>query len=149
MTSPAAPAASLVPARASIDQRYTWDLTSIFSSWDAWEQAFTELDRGIEAYKKYEGTLGQGAGQLLQALTDRDKLAQLSYKVWYYPSLQYDEDQRNNTINARRQRVQLLIAKWQQATSWFQPELLKLPLATVRQWMDATPGLDTYRFAVE
>ena len=66
------------------------------------------------------------------ALTDRDALGQLSYKVWYYPSLQYDEDQRNNTINARRQRVQLLIAKWQQATSWFQPELLKLPLATVR-----------------
>ena len=94
--------------------------------------AFTELDRGIEAYKKYEGTLAQGGDQLLRALSDRDALGQLSYKVWYYPSLQYDEDQRNNTINARRQRVQLLIAKWQQATSWFQPELLKLPLATVR-----------------
>ena len=72
----------------------------------------------------------------MRALTDRDALGQLSYKVWYYPSLQYDEDQRNNTINARRQRVQLLIAKWQQATSWFQPELLKLPLDTVRQWLD-------------
>jgi len=43
----------------------------------------------------------------------------------------------------------LLIAKWQQATSWFQPELLKLPLATVRQWMETTPGLDVYRFAIE
>ncbi len=140
MSSSAAPAPSLVPARESLDQKYTWDLSSIFTSWDAWEQAFTELDRGIEAYKKYEGTLAQGGDQLLKALTDRDALAQLSYKVWYYPSLQYDEDQRNNTINARRQRVQLLIAKWQQATSWFQPELLKLPLATVRQWMDATPA---------
>ena len=130
MSSPAAPVPStLVPARESLDQKYTWDLSSIFTSWDAWEQAFTELDRGIEAYKKYEGTLAQGGGQLLRALTDRDALGQLSYKVWYYPSLQYDEDQRNNTINARRQRVQLLIAKWQQATSWFQPELLKLPLA--------------------
>ena len=82
-------------------------------------------------------------------LRDRDALAQLSYKVWYYPSLQYDEDQRNNTINARRQRVQLLIAKWQQATSWFQPELLKLPLADVRQWMDETAELAVYRFAIE
>ena len=149
MSLPAAPAASLVPARESLDQRYTWDLSSIFTSWDAWEQAFTQLDRGIEAYKKYEGTLAQGGDQLLRALADRDALAQLSYKVWYYPSLQYDEDQRNNTINARRQRVQLLIAKWQQAASWFQPELLKLPLAMVRLWMDATPGLAVYRFAIE
>jgi oligoendopeptidase F len=150
MSSPAAPPPStLVPARDSLDPKYTWDLSSIFPSWEAWEAAFAELDRGIEAYKKYEGTLSQGSAQLLRALRDRDALAQLSYKVWYYPSLQYDEDQRNNTINARRQRVQLLIAKWQQATSWFQPELLKLPLASVRQWMDATPELAVYRFAIE
>ena len=116
--SSAAPAPSLVPNRESLDPKYTWDLSSIFKSWEEWEAAFTELDRGIEAYKKYEGTLGQGAAQLLKALKDRDALGQLSYKVWYFPSLQYDEDQRNNTINARRQRVQLLMAKWQQATSW-------------------------------
>src|SRR4029078_7564082 len=114
-----------------------------------WEAGFSELDRGIEAYKKYEGTLGQGATQLLKALKDRDVLGQLSYRVWYYPSLQYDEDQRNNTINARRQRVQLLMAKWQQATSWFQPELLSLRLDTVRRWMDSTPELAIYRFAIE
>jgi oligoendopeptidase F len=140
---------SQVPARDSIDQKYTWDLTSIFESWDAWESAFTDLDRGIEAYKKYQGTLAQGPANLLKALADRDALGQLSYKVWYYPSLQYDEDQRNNTINARRQRVQLLMAKWQQATSWFQPELLKLPLATVREWLASTPELSVYRFAIE
>ena len=131
MSSPAPPAPStLVPARESLDPKYTWDLSSIFGGWDAWETAFAELGRGIEAYRKYEGTLSQGSAQLLGALRDRDALAQLSYRVWYYPSLQYDEDQRNNTINARRQRVQLLIAKWQQATSWFQPDLLKLPLET-------------------
>jgi oligoendopeptidase F len=141
--------ATLVPTRDAIDPKYTWDLNSIFPNWEAWEAGFTALDQGIEAYKKYEGTLAQGAGQLLRALTDRDVLGQLSYKVWYYPSLQYDEDQRNNSINARRQRVQLLIAKWQQATSWFNPELLKLPLDTVRTWLHESPELATYGFAIE
>ena len=148
--SSAAPAPpSLVPARDAIESKYTWDLSSIFSDWTAWEGAFNELDRGIEAYKRYAGTLGTSADHLLGALRDRDALGQLSYKVWYYPSLQYDEDQRNNTINARRQRVQLLIAKWQQAASWFNPELLKLPIATVREWMASSPELAVYRFAVE
>jgi len=147
--SSAAPASTVVPARESLDQKYTWDLSSIFDGWEAWESAFAELDRGIGAYKQYEGTLASGAQQLLQALRDRDALGQLSFKVWYYPSLQYDEDQRNNAMNARRQRVQLLIAKWQQATSWFQPELLKLPLATVREWLAASPELAVYRFALE
>ncbi|MDO8677046.1 MAG: oligoendopeptidase F [Acidobacteriota bacterium] len=150
MSSTAAPVPpTVVPARASLDPKYTWDLSSIFLDWDAWESAFTELDRGTEKYKAYEGTLSQGREQLLRALKDRDALGQLSYRVWYYPSLQYDEDQRNNTINARRQRVQLLVAKLQQATSWFNPELLRLPIATVRQWMAGSSELAVYRFAIE
>ena len=146
-TAPVPP--TVVPARESLDPKYTWDLSSIFPDWDTWEASFAELDRGIEKYKGYEGTLSQDGEQLLRALRDRDALGQLSFRVWYYPSLQYDEDQRNNTINARRQRVQLLVAKWQQATSWFNPELLRLPIATVRHWMDELPDLAIYRFAIE
>jgi len=78
-----------------------------------------------------------------------EELGQLAYRVWYFPSLQYDEDQRDNTINARRQRVQILFAKWKQAESWFSPELLRIPLDTVRGWMDASPALPVYRFAIE
>ncbi|MEY4636152.1 MAG: Oligoendopeptidase plasmid [Acidobacteriota bacterium] len=149
MSSPAPAPSTQVPTRESLDPRYTWDLTSIFPSWEAWEAAFADLDAGIEAYKQYQGTLVQGADQLLRALKDRDELDQLSYRVWYYPALQYDEDQRNNTVNAKRQRVQLLFAKWQQAISWFQPELLALPIESVREWMAESPALGLYRFAVE
>ncbi|MDP2320155.1 MAG: oligoendopeptidase F [Acidobacteriota bacterium] len=148
MPSPASAPSTQVPTRESLDPRYTWDLTSIFPNWEAWEAAFADLDAGIEAYKQYQGTLAQGADQLLRALKDRDELDQLSYRVWYYPALQYDEDQRNNTVNAKRQRVQLLFAKWQQAISWFQPELLQLPIEAVREWMAESPALGLYRFAV-
>ncbi|MDP3720514.1 MAG: oligoendopeptidase F [Acidobacteriota bacterium] len=149
MPSPASAPSTQVPTRESLDPRYTWDLTSIFPNWEAWEAAFADLDAGIEAYRQYQGTLAQGADQLLRALKDRDDLDQLSYRVWYYPALQYDEDQRNNTVNAKRQRVQLLFAKWQQAISWFQPELLQLPIEAVREWMAESPALGLYRFAVE
>ena len=73
----------------------------------------------------------------------------LRYRVWYFASLQYDEDQRNNEINARRQQVQILFARQQQASSWFNPELLAIPLETIRGWMDADAELAVYRFAIE
>ncbi len=41
------------------------------------------------------------------------------------------------------------MAKWQQATSWFNPELLAIPIETVRGWMQADAGLAVYRFAIE
>ncbi len=61
----------------------------------------------------------------------------------------YDQDQRDNAINARRQQVQILFAKAAQASSWFDPELLAIPLGTVQQWLDASAELNVYRFAVE
>jgi oligoendopeptidase F len=52
-------------------------------------------------------------------------------------------------VDARRQQVQILMARWQQATSWFNPELLTLPLDLVREWMAGHPDLALYRFAIE
>jgi oligoendopeptidase F len=45
--------------------------------------------------------------------------------------------------------VQILFAKQHQASSWFNPELLAIPIETVRAWMDADAGLAVYRFAIE
>ena len=138
-----------MPPRGEIPSKYTWDLSSIFPSWEAWETAFQELDAAIERYRGHEGTLAQGGDRLLQAYKDADHLGQLAYRVWYYAALHYDEDQRDNSVNARRQRVQLLIARWRQATSWFNPELLRIPLETVRTWMTEADELAVYRFAIE
>ncbi|MCC7123505.1 MAG: oligoendopeptidase F [Acidobacteria bacterium] len=150
MSSPTAPSpAAVVPARSEIDPKYTWELTSIYPSWEAWEGGFAALETAVDAYRAHEGTLAQGEPQLLAAYRDADALGQLAYRVWYYAALQYDQDQRDNEVNARRQRVQILIARWRQATSWFNPELLRIPLDTVREWMDASPDLALYRFAIE
>jgi oligoendopeptidase F len=149
MSSPAPASSTLVPARDALDPRFTWDLSSIFSNWDAWEAGYQTLDSGIAAFRRYEGTLAQGGDQLLAALQEQDTLGQLAYKVSYFASLQYDQDQRDNAVNGRRQRVQLLIARWREATSWFNPEVLRIPIATVRGWMDASPALAVYRFFIE
>jgi len=135
--------------RPDIDAAYKWNLEDIYPDWDAWDRARAELDRRIEEYAALKGTLAQGPSQLLAAYRLNDDLGQLAYKVYFYPSLKYDEDQRDNAINARRQQIQALLARWQQATSWFSPELLAIPLETVRGWLAANPDLALYRFAIE
>ena len=128
---------------------YTWDLSHICRSWDEWQESYRELDAEIEAFKTRQGTLGSGPESLVAVFQAMDRMGVLSYRIWYYASLRYDEDQRNNEINARRQQVQILFAREQQASSWFNPELLAIPLGTIREWMDASPALALYRFAIE
>src|SRR6476646_5012301 len=135
--------------RTEISERFKWNVRDIFPSWDAWESAYKQLDAGVERYAALKGTLSHGAEALQTAFSLSEELGQLAYRVWYFPSLQYDEDQRDNTINARRQQVQILFARWKQAESWFAPELLLVPLQTVREWMDRVEPLRLYRFAIE
>jgi oligoendopeptidase F len=135
--------------RPDIAERFKWNVTDIFQSWEEWDAAYKRLEAGVERYATLKGTLAGGPDRLLVAFRLSEELGQLAYRVWYYPSLQYDEDQRDNTINARRQQVQILFAKWKQAESWFSPEMLQIPLETVREWMARERNLGVYRFAIE
>jgi oligoendopeptidase F len=135
--------------RADIDDAHKWKLDDIFPDWPAWEAALGVLERRIGEYAALKGTLAHGAGRLLAAYRLNDELGQLAYTVYYYPSLKHDEDQRDNRVNARRQQVQALMARWQEETSWLSPELLAIPLDTVRAWMNANPDLALYRFSIE
>ena len=138
-----------LPTRDAIPSRYTWDLTAICRDWDDWTCAYRDLESEIESFATRQGTLARGVDHLLAAFRAMDTMGALSYRVWYFASLHYDQDQRDNAINARRQQVQILFARQQQAGSWFNPELLAIPLDTVRDWVGANADLAVYRFAIE
>jgi oligoendopeptidase F len=135
--------------RADIDDKYKWNLADIFPDWEAWDRARLALERRIGDYAALKGTLAAGPDRLLAAYRLNDELGKLAYAVHFYPSLRYDEDQRDNQVNARRQQVQALMARWQQAAAWFNPELLTIPLETARAWLGADAELAVYRFAIE
>jgi oligoendopeptidase F len=147
--SPEAPATTAPRERSEIPPRFKWNLSHIFAHWQEWQTAYEELEAKVGSFPSLQGTLAKGPDQLLTALRLRDDIGQLEYKVWYFASLCYDQDQRDNQINAKRQQVQILFAKAAQAAAWFDPELLKIPLGEVRQWMDARSDLALYRFFVE
>ena len=137
------------PPRPSVPDRYRWDLSAVCASWDEWSARYRELEGLIEDFRVFQGTLGRSAAQLLGALRAMDALGALSYRVWYFAALQYDEDLRDNTLNGRRQQVQILFARQQQASAWFNPELLAVPLATIQAWMATDLALAVYRFFIE
>jgi oligoendopeptidase F len=143
------PESGAPPVREMVPSRYKWDLSAICGSWDEWLASYRQLEAAVESFRQLQGTLAQGPDQLLSAFRAMDSVGALSYRVWYYASLHYDEDQRDNAINARRQQVQILFARQQQASAWFNPELLAIPLETVRDWMDRHEALALYRFAIE
>ena len=80
-------------------------------------------DRRVRRAAGHAGAAAPDA--LLAALqaSRRHRAARIQGLV-FRGALCYDQDQRDNQINARRQQVQILFAKAAQAAAWFDPELL-------------------------
>ncbi len=98
MDTPSSPAAAPAPPlrdRRDIADRYKWALTDIYPDWTAWQAAHDELTTKIGAYGALQGTLAGGADRLLVSLQLADAVGQLMYRVWYFVSLWYDQDQRD------------------------------------------------------
>jgi oligoendopeptidase F len=151
MPSPAVfrPTAGVLPTRDAVPSQYTWDLAAICRDWDEWAREVKSLESAVESFKALQGTLSLGPDHLLAGFRALDAMGTTSYRVWYFAALQYDQDQRDNVANARRQQVQILFARQQQAGSWFNPEVLAIPIETVRGWLEVNAGLAVYRFAIE
>ncbi|MFO1330136.1 MAG: oligoendopeptidase F [Rubrivivax sp.] len=142
---PAPPAAR---TRADIPADLRWDVSPIYADWPAWEAGMVELQRQMDAFASLRGTLAQGPQALLDAYRAYDEIGKLQYRVYRYPQLQRDLDTRDGSVNGQFQRVLAMFARFDAATSWFTPELLTIPEATVREWIAATPGLAPYRHPI-
>jgi len=134
--------------RAEIPDQYKWDFTLIYPNWDAWESAMKTLAAKMDEFAALKGTLASGPDAILRAYQLSDEIGKTTDRVYNYTSLQRDVDQRDNTINAKQQRVGTLLARFGTQSSWFMPELLAIPQATMEKWLDATPALAPYRFPI-
>lgn len=134
--------------RSEIPAEYRWDFAPIYPNWDAWEAGMKDFEEQMDAFAARKGTLASGADAVLSAYRAFDEIGILQYRIFRYPQLQRDVDTRDQEVAGRFQRVGALFAKFRTATSWFSPELLTIPRATMEQWIAATPDLEPYAFTI-
>lgn len=135
--------------RDEIPDQYKWNLNDIYPDWEAWAEGLTRFETLIDEYANLKGTLAQGPEHLLKAYKLNDELGMLLYKVYRYPGLAHAVDTRDNEMAARLQQVQILMAKLNTASAWFDPELLSIPWETMETWLDENEELAPYRYNIE
>jgi oligoendopeptidase F len=134
--------------RAEIPAQYRWDFNPIYPNWEAFEASMKEMEAKMDAFAAMKGSLASGPDAVLKAYKAFDEIGQLQYKVYRYPQLQRDVDTRNQDVSGKFQRVGAVFAKFGTSTAWFTPELLKIPQATMEQWIASTPALAPYKFSI-
>lgn len=113
--------------REEIPQQYKWKMEDMYETNEAWEADFVKLQNGIENIKKFEGTLGESAENLLKMQETSDALNQLAEKVCVYANQRMHEDTGNAYYQGLAARAQMLLVQMSEASSYIEPEILNIP----------------------
>ena len=133
--------------RNQIETQYQWDTESLYASSDQWEEDFNKLDSLLEPIAEMRGQL-DSATRVAQVFELEDKLGRLLEKVFLYAHMKEDEDTSKGESQAMMSRVRSKLARVRGELAWIQPEILKQPEKTLREWMD-DPALADYRRSME
>lgn len=145
----AAGAATAEEAGTPPDPAHTWDLTEIYASEQDWDAARKEVLAELENIIGMKGRLGDSAESLYQALDLISDTSRKASRVYSYASLKADEDLRETADQERRQLAQSMFAQFGEATSWVQPEILRVGEETIESYLREDERLQRFAYQLD
>ena len=132
-------------SREEIDNKYKWDLSSMFPSDEAFEAGLEELKAYCPKLLAFKGKISTSAQALLEFLQLEDQMNLLLYKIINYAERKSDEDTRVAKYQAYVANATSAYTQVGEATSWFAAELLAIPAESVEKFYAEVPALEFYR----
>ena len=112
--------------RGTVDPKYTWDVSRIFESDEAWECAFEEARKQSDRIAAMAGTLAGGKEAVLAALALSNELEQNLACIYTYAMMKQHEDTTVGRYQAMMGRAGTLVSEAMAKAAFLTPELLSL-----------------------
>lgn len=132
--------------RSEIPEKYKWDLSDLYISDVAWEEAKNKVAEKIESLSQFKGTLTESASKLLSCLELTSEINQEFDRLFSYSKNKSAQDMRDSKYRAMVQEMGLLSSKFGASASFINPEIVATDSAIVKKFIEEEPGLKSYTF---
>lgn len=131
--------------RSEVPAELTWDLTDLFASRGDWEKELQEIEQNLTEMKRYKGTLHKSAGNLLECLTNYEKLLHRLSLAGTYAMLRFSADSTDPVNQGDVANFGSLQARVSSETSFIKSELLEIEDNVLARFFAEDPGLEVFR----
>lgn len=119
--------------RSEIADKYKWNLSHIYPTVQAWEEAYAQTGEKIAAFAAFDGKVAENPRQVIRAYFDlNDELM----PVFEYAFLNKETDNGDPAAQAMSDRVRALAVQAGTACAFMQPELLALDESILTDMMN-------------
>ncbi|HUE67797.1 MAG TPA: oligoendopeptidase F [Candidatus Acidoferrum sp.] len=130
-----------LPARSSVDRRFTWNRESVFENEAGWEQAVETVLARLPDLAEFKGHLGDSPESLADWFDANERARRLMARVIVYGTMSYSVDVGDQAASARVDRARSVAAQLGAAASFAVPEMLAIGLPRLREWVASSPRL--------
>ncbi|WP_298193574.1 oligoendopeptidase F [uncultured Streptococcus sp.] len=130
--------------RRHIDEKYQWDLRTVFATDEAWERELAAIASDLDEAKKCKRHLVESSQNLLSITEQYLDLSRRLEKVYVYASMKNDQDTTVAKYQEYQAKATALYAKFSEVFAFYEPELLQLSQATFADFVAETPALSAY-----
>lgn len=134
----------VLPKRSELDPQYTWNKPSVFESDEAWREVYVETQALLPNLQAFQGTLNQGAQQILGFFETLENVMMRLEKLYVYAGMSSAVDVNDQKSTAMAGQARLLYSQVMAAVAFSRPELLAIGSENLAAWVKADERLAVF-----
>ena len=135
----------MVKQRNEIEEKYTWDLSTIFPTDQAFEEELAALTSDIEGANGLAGHLLDSAQTLLKTTETQLEFMRRLEKLYAYAHMKNDQDTREAKYQEYQAKAMGLFSRLGQVFAFYEPELLAISDQQYQDYLSQEPKLQDYK----
>lgn len=136
-------------SRNQIPQKYKWNLSEIYSSRDAFESDFEDVDKEIRSFALSGEHISKSADGLLNVLSEYNRIYQKLRKLSEYAERNSDVDLSDNGFQSLAAKVRMLYNDLSSASFFIVPAVCRIPEKKLVSWYKEQPGLLSFKRVID
>ena len=134
----------MVKQRNEIDEKYQWDLSTIFATDQAWEEEATALAAAIKDAAHFAGSLLSSPANLLETTEVYLDLSRRLEKVYVYAHMKNDQDTRVAKYQEFQSKAMSLYSLLGETFAFYEPEFMEITEEQYANFLKEVPALEAY-----
>ena len=135
----------MVLQRNEIDEKDTWDLSTIFETDQKWEEELALLTEDTKQAASLEGHLLDSAESLLDITERYLDLSRRLEKLYVYAHMKNDQDTREAKYQEYYAKAMTLYSQLDQVFSFYEPEFMAITEDQYQNFLTEEPKLQPYK----
>ena len=131
--------------RNEIEEKYTWDLTTIFPTDEAFEAELSQVSKELKGASSLAGHLLDSADSLLKTTEIQLDLMRRIEKLYSYAHMKNDQDTRVAKYQEYQAKGMAIYSEFGQAFAFYEPEFMAITDEQYQTFLTEKPELQIYQ----